>query len=168
VDADASLAGVQDRKAQLRDELQTAQQGLLEALDRVGADDWLRGSRNEGWTIQSLLTHLATAERGFAATVRRMAAGEGGVPADFDPNRWNAGQLRRNADSTPAELRQRLESAHVELLAALDEIDEAGLDCRGYLSTGGEGSTEDCFRLSASHKRAHTDDIRAALSLAGV
>jgi len=29
-----------------------------------------------------------------------------------------------------------------------------------------DGSTEDCFRLVASHKRIHTADIRAALALA--
>jgi len=159
---------VQDRKAALRTELQSAQRDLLDTLDRILPDDWQRGSRNEGWTILSLLTHLATSEHGFGGTVRRMAAGEGGVPADFDPNRWNASQLRRNAEVPPAELRQRLEAAHAELLAFLDTVDEAGLDGRGYLSTGVEGSTEDCFRLSATHKRGHTQDIRAALSLAAV
>jgi uncharacterized protein (TIGR03083 family) len=158
----------QDRKAALRAELQSAQRELSKTLDDVGPDDWQRGSRNEGWTIHSLLTHLSTAEHGFVGTVRRMAAGEGGVPADFDPNRWNAGQLRRNAETSPAELRQRLEAAQAELLTFLDEVDDAGLDRRGYLSTGVEGSTEDCFRLSARHKRRHTEDIRAALSLAGV
>ncbi len=157
-----------DRKAAIRAELQAAQRDLLEALDQVGPDGWQRGSRNEGWTILSLLTHLSTSEHGFVGTVRRMAAGEGGVPADFDPNRWNAGQLRRNAEASPAELRQRLESAHAELIAFLDGVDDTALDGRGYLSTGVEGSTEDCFRLSASHKRGHTQDIRAALSLAGV
>jgi uncharacterized protein (TIGR03083 family) len=159
---------VTGRKTAIREDLQSAQRDLLEALDRVGADDWQRGSRNEGWTILSLLTHLATSEHGFVGTVRRMAAGEGGVPADFDPNRWNASQLRRNAEVSPAELRQRLEAAHAELLEFLDTVDDAGLDSRGYLSTGVEGSTEDCLRLSASHKRGHTQDIRAALSLAGV
>ena len=155
---------MQDRKAALRAKLGSAQRGLLDVLDRVGADDWQRQSPNEGWTIMSLLTHLSTSEQGFAGTVRRMAAGEGGVPRDFDPDRWNAGQLRRNAEASPAELRQRLETAHAELLALLDSVDEAGLDQRGWLSTGEEGSTEDCLLLSAAHKRAHTQDIHAALA----
>jgi uncharacterized protein (TIGR03083 family) len=159
---------VQDRKAAIRDDLVSSQRALLEVLDRVGADDWQRASPNEGWTILSLLTHLSTSEQGFVGTVRRMAAGEGGVPVDFDPNRWNAGQLRRNTEASPTDLRQRLESAHAELLAFIDEVDEKGLDQRGHLSSGVDGSTEDCLRLEASHKRAHTEDIRAALSLAGV
>lgn len=159
---------MQARKDALREDLASAQRDLIDVLDRVGPDDWQRASPNEGWTILSLLTHLSTSEHGFVGTVRRMAAGEGGVPADFDPNRWNAGQLRRNTEASPADLRQRLESAHAEMLEFLATVDDAGLDQRGYLSTGQEGSTEDCFRLVAMHKRSHTEDIRSALSLAGV
>jgi uncharacterized protein (TIGR03083 family) len=153
-----------DRKAAIRQELVDAQRELLEVLDRVGPDDWSRPSPNEGWAIRDLLTHLSTAETGFVPTLRRMSSGEGGVPPDFDPNRWNAGQLRRRADTTPEQLREELEAAHAEMLALLDSLDEAAFDQRGYLSTGSEGSTDDNFRLVAYHKRSHTDDIRAALA----
>ena len=151
------------RKAAIRDDLVQAQQALLDVLDRVGADDWSRASPNEGWTVRDLLTHLATAEAGFVPTLRRMAAGQGGVPADFDPNRWNAGQLRRRGEVAPDQLRSELEASHREMLALLDDLDDAALDHRGRLSSGVDGSTEDNFRLVASHKRGHTDDIRAAL-----
>jgi hypothetical protein len=93
-----------------------------------------------------------------------MAAGEGGVPADFDPNRWNAGQLRRRGDPLPEQLRAELESAHTDMVALLDSLDDMALDHRGHLSSGAEGSTEDNFRLVASHKRGHTRDIRAAFA----
>ena len=153
-----------DRKAALRQELVSSQQDLIALLDRV--DDWARTTPNEGWTIRDQLTHLSTSEHGFVGTIRRMAAGEGGVPQDFDPNRWNAGQLRRNTEATPAELRQLLENAHAAMLDILDTLDDTALDQRGWLSTGVEGSTEDCLRLVASHKRIHSQDIRAALELA--
>jgi hypothetical protein len=52
------------------------------------------------------------------------------------------------------------------MLETLEGLDEKALDQRGWLSTGVDGSTEDCFRLVASHKRIHTADIRAALALA--
>ena len=152
------------RKDALRAELVEAQRALTDALDQVGADDWLRSSPNEGWTVRDLLTHLTTSESGFVPTLRRMAAGEGGVPLDFDPNRWNAGQLRRRGDMPPEQLRAELESAHRDMLALLDNIDALALDNRGHLSSGAEGSTEDNFRLVAFHKRAHTEDIRAAFA----
>jgi uncharacterized protein (TIGR03083 family) len=153
-----------DRQAAIRQDLIDAQQALLDVLDRVTADDWSRASPNEGWTVRDLLTHLATAETAFNSTLRRMAAGQGGVPADFDPNRWNAGQLRRRGDVAPEQLRSELEASHREMLAVLDGLDQTALDQRGHLSSGQEGSTEDNFRLVASHKRSHTDDIRAALA----
>ncbi len=153
-----------DRKDAIRQDLVDAQRVLLDALDQVGAADWARPSPNEGWTVRDLLTHLTTSESGFVPTLRRMAAGEGGVPLDFDPNRWNAGQLRRRGDMPPEQLRAELESAHRDMLALLDSIDASALDHRGHLSSGVEGSTEDNFRLVAFHKRAHTEDIRAAFA----
>jgi uncharacterized protein (TIGR03083 family) len=153
-----------DRKDAIRQDLVEAQRALLDALDQVGPADWLRSSPYEGWTVRDLLTHLTTAESGFVPTLRRMAAGEGGVPADFDPNRWNAGQLRRRGDPLPEQLRAELESAHTDMVALLDSLDDMALDHRGHLSSGAEGSTEDNFRLVASHKRGHTRDIRAAFA----
>src|SRR6476620_12441862 len=100
------------RNAALRRELEQAQRELLEVLDGVGPDGWSRPSPNEGWTVRDLLVHLTTSESGFVPTLRRMAAGEGGVPADFDPNRWNAGRLRRRAEMPSAQMRGELDEAH--------------------------------------------------------
>jgi uncharacterized protein (TIGR03083 family) len=155
-----------DRKAAIRAELVNAQQSLLDVLDSLRPDDWQRSSPNDGWTVRDLLVHLTTSESGFVPTLRRMAAGSGGVPDDFDPNRWNAGQLRRRSDVSPDQLRPELEAAHRDMLVLLDELDEVALDRRGHMSSGDDGSTEDTFRLVAFHKRSHTDDIRAAVGTA--
>jgi len=154
----------QDRKSAIREDLVDAQRSLLDVLDRVGPEDWQRPSPNEGWTVRDLLVHLTTSESGFVPTLRRMCAGEGGVPVDFDPNRWNAGQLRRRADIATDHLRPELEAAHRDMLALLESVDERSLDHRGHMSSGVDGSAEDNFRLVASHKRSHTEDIRAALT----
>ncbi|MGI9148806.1 MAG: DinB family protein [Chloroflexota bacterium] len=154
-----------DRKAAIREDLVEAQRGLLDMLDRVGSDDWQRRApSNEGWMIRDVLVHLTASESGFVPTLRRMSAGDGGVSSDFDPDRWNASQLRRRNEMPHQQLRAELESAHAQMLALLDTLDAAALDHRGHLSSGGEGSTEDNFRLVASHKRTHTADIQAALA----
>lgn len=154
-----------DRKSAIRQELVSAQRELGDVLDHIGPDAWLLTSpSNEGWTIRDLLTHLTTSETGFVPTLRRMASGEGGVPVDFDPNRWNASQLRRRAEIPADQLRPELEHAHAEMLALLDSLDGAALNHRGHLSSGVDGSTEDNFRLVASHKREHTAHIRDALA----
>ena len=152
------------RKASIQNELANAQQQLLDVLDGVGPTDWDSVSANEGWTIRNLLVHVTTAETGFVATLRHMAAGQGGVPVDFDPNRWNAGQIRRRGEVSVEQLRSELEKSHREMLELLETCDDAALDQRGHLSSGDEGSTEDNFLLVASHKRGHTADIRSALA----
>lgn len=152
------------RKASIRNELAEAQQQLLDALEGFGPADWDSVSANAGWTIRNLLVHLTTAEMGFVATLRRMAAGEGGVPADFDPNRWNAGQIRRRGEVSVEQLRSELANSHRAMLELLEGCDDAALDQRGHLSSGVEGTTEDNFLLVASHKRGHTADIRSALA----
>jgi uncharacterized protein (TIGR03083 family) len=153
-----------NRKSAIREDLVDAQQELLQVLAHVSSQDWSRTSPNEGWTVRDLLTHLTTSESSFVPSLRRMAAGQGGVPADFDPNRWNAGQLRRRGDPAPDQLRTELETTHADMLSLLDSLDDAALDQRGHLSTGVDGSTEDNFRLVATHKRSHTADIAAALA----
>jgi hypothetical protein len=153
-----------ERRGALRSELQSAQAELIAVLDRVGADGWMRTSPDTpDWSVLGLLTHLSTAERGFVRTIERQAAGGGGVPTDFDPNRWNAAQLRRNAEATPAQLREQLEAAHVEMLGLLEQLDDAALDQRGWMTVGREGSVEDVLHIVAGHKRGHTADIARAV-----
>ncbi|GAC1326557.1 MAG: hypothetical protein NVSMB2_25780 [Chloroflexota bacterium] len=114
--------------------------------------------------MRDLLVHLTTAEAGFVPTLRRMASGEGGVPRDFDPDRWNAGQIRRRTDDSPDALRTELTRAHEAMLELLATLDDMALDQRGWMSSGQEGTTEDNFRLVGDHKATHTGDIHTALS----
>ncbi len=152
------------RRSERRQDLVDAQAGLMAVLGRVGDDDWSNESPNEGWTIRDLLVHLATAERGFVPTLRRVAAGQGGVPDDFDPNRWNAGQLKRQAGTTAEQLLETLVTSHQEMLAFLDETDETALEQRGRVGSGGDDTLANGLRLVARHKRGHTADIEAALA----
>jgi uncharacterized damage-inducible protein DinB len=154
-----------ERLAAIRHELVDAQSRLLDTLERVGLNEGGRESPNEpGWTVRDLLAHVATSEVGFLPTLRRMAQGGGGVPQDFDRNRWNAGQLRRQSDTPTPELVDRLKTAHQEMLDFLDTLEEQALDQRGWLTIGRDGTLEDALRVVASHKRTHADDMRAALA----
>jgi uncharacterized protein (TIGR03083 family) len=158
----ATAETTEARKAAIREELVGAQRALLDELDRVPAERWAASSPNEGWLVRDLLAHLSTSETGFLSTLRRMASGQGGVPDDFDINRWNAGQVRRRGETSVADLRASLEEAHEQIVELLASLDDTALDQRGRMSIGQQGSTEDTFRLLASHKREHTAQIAAA------
>ncbi len=160
----ATAESALQRKRQLRQRLIDAQAALDRVLDRVGPEGWTRPSPNEGWAVRDLLAHLSSAERGFLSVIRRLAAGEGGVPDDFDRDRWNESQLRRSAETSVQEMRERLSKAHLEMLDLLDHVEEPALDYRGLLSSGERGTVEDAFRLVAHHKRAHTASFEASLA----
>ena len=52
-----------DRKAAIRQDLVDAQRALLDALDQVGPDGWLRRSpTNEGWMVRVKLSEPAEVE----------------------------------------------------------------------------------------------------------
>jgi len=150
------------RKASIRADLTAAQEALGNTLADV-AERWSQAGPSQDWTVRDLLAHLAWAEVGHLGSLKRMSSGQGGVPADFDPDRWNAGQQRRSADLDVDALRGRLEAAHAEMLDVLDGLSESELGQSGHLAVGGEGTVEDLCRLVASHKREHIQELRVAL-----
>src|SRR5262245_15821836 len=96
------------RKADIRRDLTDAQQQVMALLSGLDEAGWARQTPNEGWSVRDVLGHLSSSEAGFVSVMRKMASGGGGVPPDFDPNRWNAGQLRRRAEQTGEQFRAEL------------------------------------------------------------
>lgn len=154
------------RKAELARELEQARTELLEVAQGLSAEDWRRPTDNPGWTARDVLAHLAAGETTVQPLLRRLAAGEGGVPDDFDLARYNAGQLRRRAERTIAELLEELAEARAQTLEALRQATPESLARRGRHPRGFEATLEQTFRLIALHDREHAEDIRRATSRA--
>jgi hypothetical protein len=157
------MASFEMRKQAIRADLINSHLRLGNVLEQTEGR-WLNVGPTQDWNVRELLAHLATAEAGHLATVRRIAAGEGGVPDNFDADRWNAGQLRRTADLDVASLRQRLDAAHAEMLTALEATTELAMSQPARLATGANGTLADEFTLVAAHKREHTLELEAALA----
>ena len=96
---------------------------LLDAVDRLGPDDWLRPTECAGWTVKDMLAHLlgmmdrladpAEAARQNAAVGERLQAAGGGAPIDA----LTAIQVETYAGLTTAELAAALRSAVPRALA---------------------------------------------------
>jgi len=151
------------QKAERRGALQQAHAALMQVLDHAQDDAYSRPLAESEWRARDLLVHLATAEAGLGALARRISAGEGGLPENYDRDRWNAGQVRRRGESPVAELRGELERAHAEMLAFLEGLEPAAAQHRGRLPMGEEGSVFDVLDLVARHKIEHTAQLEAAL-----
>jgi hypothetical protein len=151
------------QKAARRRALQDAQAALTHQLDRAREESFALPLANSEWRTRDLVVHLATTEAGLGTLARRIGTGEGGLPENYDPHMWNAGQVRRRGDSPISELRGELERSHAEMLAYLDDLDQEALGHRGRMPMGEEGSVFDVLDLVARHKREHTSQLEAAL-----
>jgi uncharacterized protein (TIGR03083 family) len=96
---------------------------LLDAVDRLGADDWNRPTECAGWTVKDMLAHLlgmmhrlgdpAEAARQNAAVGQRLQAAGGGAPI----HALTAVQVESLAELTPTELTAALRAAIPAALA---------------------------------------------------
>jgi hypothetical protein len=72
------------------------------------AGDWTRPTPAEGWTAHDLLAHISSTQAALAATVGSVSASDGHAsgPArePFDPDRWNASQVRRRRERPTEDL----------------------------------------------------------------
>lgn len=140
------------------------------ALAAAAGLDWARPAQGEGdgWDARNLLAHLSSTQAAMAGVVAAPPAaapraGDGQRPA-FDPDRWNASQVRRRQERTPAELADEMrlgaERVHAALLAA-DLGGPAGAGNFTGLPLG------EAMERMLEHQRGHLAELRAALGLAG-
>ena len=65
-----------ERTERLRAELTDAWSYLVSVAEQIGPEEALKSTENPLWNVHDLLGHLAGAERGMQATVKRFLAGE--------------------------------------------------------------------------------------------
>lgn len=147
---------------QLRQRLLESQQAVLEAIDRLDVE---RGHKlvNPGWTAQDLLAHLAAADLGHCAVVRRLVAGETTVVPGFDLDIFNNAevQARRHLDLAALVVEYKANrAATLDLLASIgdDDWDKAGPHPGGF-----DATVAGVFRVISLHEKRHLRDLQVAL-----
>jgi len=151
-----------ERTTALRVEIEAARQDLRAAIQALADEEWDRPTTNPAWTARDLLTHLAIAEPGLLARMRRVLAGTSELPADFDLNRYNQRQVDKRRGSTIRELTDSLAASRQDTLRFLDELDDQQLDVRGWNASRQEVSIATIFETMARHEREHARDILTA------
>ena len=155
-----------ERIAALQRNLADARAELNRVLDAVG-ERWQESVYSDGaqWTVQQVVVHLMSSDRGQTNLLKAIARGEEGVPADFDLERYNRRSVEKQAAATPAELRAAMTAAAAERAAWLAAQDESVLDKTGRHASMRVLSIEQILNVIAGHDRAHADDIAKALKI---
>ena len=139
------------------------QAGFVELASIVRAlhGDWSAPvSGYDGWTCHDLLAHLSSTQASLATVAESStkSAPEGATP--FDPNRWNASQVRKRAEKDPQELLDEFDMGTTQLVDALSD-----LDMQKEVRVGAfPGYTlRDAMAKMLEHQKHHLDDLRASL-----
>lgn len=155
-----------ERKDSIRNHLVATHNQSWPILESLSRDQLLTGVYSHGtdtWTAGEVLAHLSDSETGLQLQLRRLLAGEDGVPEDFDLDRWNRSAARRNAEHSLDDLRGKILDGYKQALDLLEETDEGSFDMRGRVATGETLSVEELFLRIGNHRLEHAGDIQRAL-----
>jgi uncharacterized damage-inducible protein DinB len=158
---------VHSERNEIVNRLAVSRSELLETCRELDRDTWTQpvyahGEENE-WSAMDLLRHLVWAEGGMLRLMKQIRAGEEGVPADFDLDRYNASGVRKLKEETPAELLLRLEQNRKDVLAFMDTLEEGDWEKKGRHGSLRIMTIREILQLIASHEEQHLADLRRVL-----
>lgn len=153
-----------EKKETIKSELRDARSDLFAVLQELSEPAWDTTVYSEGetWTVVDILRHLTAAERDMTLLVERIRQGSGGVPADFDLDRWNARTIEKAETKSPADLQEEMLDNRSHLVKVIDSIKPEEWDIQGRHGSLRIMTVEEILRLIADHERRHTVDIRGA------
>jgi pimeloyl-ACP methyl ester carboxylesterase len=136
------------------------------ALAAKGRLDWTRPAHGDeaGWTAKDLLAHLSSTQAAMPAVIGAspapVPAADGGDRPAFDAIRWNASQLRRRQDRSPAQLADEMRLGAEQIHAALLAADLSRPAAVGNFA--GLPLAEAMERM-LDHQRTHLGELKTAL-----
>jgi hypothetical protein len=141
---------------------------LVAAARELDRESWTQPVYAHGeekqWTAMDLLRHLVWSEGGMLRLMKQIRAGEEGVPADFDLDRYNASGVQKLKDELPSDLLMRLERNRTELLTFVESLEEGDWQKQGRHGSLRILTIKEILELIASHEAQHLQDMRAALA----
>lgn len=161
----------EERKQALKQELAKNRLRLRTLLMRLNEEQWNTIVFEEGedehaqWKVIEIVRHLTDSERGIMGNARNILKGTGGVPEDFDRDRWNASRLKKLVDKQPKELLQSMAENRAALLEMIDGLEDGDLDKEGRHADLSMMTVERLLRQIALHEEVHASQIAGALGL---
>jgi DinB superfamily len=157
-----------DRKDKLRQTIQADDAASLAIFKRLSPEQWERpvpSDEGADWKARDVLAHVAVSEGGQLVVIGRVLAGEGGVPADFELNRYNRRAVQKQAERSTDDFLASIERDHANVLGALEAASDADLDKTGRHARGDTLTIEQFFLRITEHRRQHAEELAHNLGL---
>lgn len=153
-----------ERKTKLSDRLIQSRQDLLASIAGLTLDELAQRAVNEGWSVQDVLAHLASAERGHQQVIAGLLAGQETFQPGFDLDAFNETEVGARRGMTTEAVFEELSSSRAATLALLDTVGPDDWERSGYHPGGFDTTVEGGFRVIAIHEKRHAREIRTALN----
>lgn len=157
-----------DRKDKLRQVIQADDAASLAIFKRLTPAQWatpVPSDEGVDWKARDVLAHVAVSEAGQLGVIKRVMAGESGVPADFELSRYNRRSVQKQADRPVEDLLAGIERDHAQVLEALEGVSDADLDKTGRHARGDTLNIEQFFERITQHRRQHAEELAQHLGL---
>ncbi len=137
------------------------------ALGRIGPQGWHQASGYEGWTGHDLLAHLSSSQRALPRVVQSaFAPAPASPPEPFDPDRWNASQVRRRREKREENLIGEFRQGASELVTMLEKLQPLDLDRPVPAGAGRGRPLGQVAEALLAHQRTHLSDLLKAIDAA--
>ena len=115
----------------------------------------------EGWTNKDLLAHLSSTAASLPAVASSVTEPKDPNAPVFDPDRWNASQVRRRAGKEPQELIDEFDAGTTRLVTVLSDLE---LDTIVTIGPWAGTSLGESMAKMLVHQRQHLSDLEGALA----
>ncbi len=153
-----------ERKIKLSERLTQSRQDLLASLAGLPSDELAQHAVNDGWSVQDVVAHLASAERGHQQVIAALLAGQDTQQPGFDLDTFNETEVGARRGMTTEAVFDELASSRAGTLALLDTVGPDDWERSGYHPGGFDTTVEGGFRVIAIHEKRHAREIRTALN----
>jgi hypothetical protein len=120
-------------------------------------------SEGASWTVQQVLVHLVEAEDSLKHLFQFIVEGGGGVPQDFDLNRYNERAVEKLEGLSIEELASMFEARRKLMVEFVQSLSVEDLNKEGFHPFLGQAPVKEMIRLFYLHTQIHMRDIRKLL-----
>ena len=137
----------------------------LALMDSLNEDQLNRKVKDKsaGWTAIEIFRHLANSERGLTKQMQSIVAGKGGVPNDFDLNRYNDVSNKKMQELNTDQIKAMWQENREELIKFLDELKPGDFDKSGRHPVGRIFNIYGYFEIIVGHILKHMEQIELGL-----
>lgn len=150
---------------QLAERLKSEGEKTIEFFRAIPPEKWHTQIYTDGesWTVHQILTHLTQAETSIARLLAQVAAGQGGVPPDFDLDGYNERKVKEMQNLTPEALLLQFAERRANTISFVANLTPADLQKTGRHPFLGVAPLHDMIQLIYRHTQLHQRDIRKTI-----